>query len=417
MNEEQPNESIFVLLLEDDYVDARVVKRALMNRPNLGENERFEVKDCESLAAALAAIRVSKPDVILSDINLPDSRGKETISRILEIANGVPIIALTGVDDNDFALDLVRIGAADFICKSDFSENALVRAIRYAVQRKMMARQLEESLRHKQETLAMQALAEKFKLAKNQAELANHAKSEFLANMSHELRTPLHGILSFGRLGTRRFEKVPREKLKGYFEQIVQSGETLLDLLNDLLDLSKLEAGAVGIEMEPVNIQQRLISQLNGFQSLANDKNLEFQFACPEKPPVIHADARRFDQVIRNLLSNAIKFSPSRGVIEVRVEPECDWVLIRVLDQGPGIPEGELDAIFDKFIQSSNTKTLAGGTGLGLAITREIVGQHGGSISAVNRDPQGTEFQVRMPSKRCEVPAPNSAESFQAIEL
>jgi signal transduction histidine kinase len=229
------------------------------------------------------------------------------------------------------------------------------------------------------------------------ANAASEAKSLFLANMSHEIRTPLHGILSFARFGIRKSESATREKLLGYFNSIETSGSTLLSLLDDLLDLSKLESGVLELERSPTDLRQVVQLVADEFSSLFRERNLVFRWSVPDRPIDACVDAQRLKQVIRNLLSNASRFSPEGGTIAVEMDASPDLARIIVRDEGPGIPADELETVFDKFIQSSYTKTGAGGTGLGLSICAEIVDAHDGRIWAENNDEEGASFTIELP--------------------
>ena len=395
---------MLIMLIEDDPVDARRVRRALSG--TIGSKwlpDGFEIRHHETLRTALDELSQAEPmpDIILSDLNLHDSHGQETISQILAVAGEIPVLALTGMDDEKTALDLVRLGAADFICKSDSTGDSLGRSIRYAMQRTAFQQKLAESQQRHQQAEAKAALADDFKIAKEKAEEANRAKSEFLANMSHELRTPLHGILSFGRLGVARLETASKEKISTYFQQVVTSGEVLLHLLNDLLDLSKLEAGHMELNLELTDLNERIDAQVSAVHGIAIDKQitLEIRQADDRPLPKIFVDSNHIDKVIRNLLSNALKFSPENSRVDIETRVDKTHVVIRVLDEGPGVPDEECDSIFDKFTQASSTKSNAGGTGLGLSISRELVLQHDGSIRMKNRPDGGAEFEIRLPLK------------------
>ncbi len=240
--------------------------------------------------------------------------------------------------------------------------------------------------------------------AKDAAEAANLAKSEFLANMSHELRTPMHAIMSFARIGHERAISATPDKLKRYFENIDGSAARLTRLLNDLLDLSKIEAGKMQFDLEAAGLTVHTKIIVDELSALAAKRALSIRLQAQEPLPAVQIDPARFGQAVRNLIGNAIKFSPPASVIDVNITTLAgqlglgDALLLSVADRGPGIPEGELGAVFDKFVQSSKTKTGAGGTGLGLAITREIITAHGGQVWAANRPGGGAIFTIRVPA-------------------
>ncbi len=246
--------------------------------------------------------------------------------------------------------------------------------------------------------------------AKEAAEKANLAKSEFLANMSHELRTPMHSVLSYSSMGIKKLHKATPDKLGSYFERINSNGTRLLRLLDDLLDLSKLEAGKMQIKPAEHKLLTTLKECVSQFEPVAKDKNIVIKVIDTSENCQAHYDEARVMQVINNLLSNAIKFSPSDSQITVSIKEDemivghrktdhktAPALTLSVVDQGMGIPEDELESVFDKFIQSSKTKSDAGGTGLGLAISKEIVEAHGGHIMAQSTDRGGAEFIVTLP--------------------
>lgn len=225
-------------------------------------------------------------------------------------------------------------------------------------------------------------LVEAYKAAKEAAEQANRAKSVFLANMSHELRTPMHGILSYARFGQQKVGTATNEKLLQYFNEIYDSGSRLLFLLNDLLDLTKLESGKIEYVMAHGDLMATADLVVSEMSAMASERGLKLTI---KRDPGLFSgdfDVTYIAQVLRNLVSNAIKFSDPNTSINIEVLQSPDRLTCRVTNQGIGIPEDELETIFDKFVQSSKTKHGGGGTGLGLAISREIINQHNGTIWA-----------------------------------
>jgi len=237
---------------------------------------------------------------------------------------------------------------------------------------------------------------------REKAESANHAKSEFLANMSHELRTPMHAILGFSSLGGSKVSSAHNEKISGYFLRINESGQRLLYLLNDLLDLSKLEAGRMDFNFQVNNLQTSIDVVVQELAPLFMERSLTVDIEPASTSTIAEYDNEKIDQVIRNLLSNAIKFTPNNMSVMIYFEEsvlseskddesrvEISAISVSIVDQGTGIPEDELETVFEKFVQSTKTDTGAGGTGLGLTISKEIIEGHNGTISAVNSSGEG----------------------------
>jgi len=231
---------------------------------------------------------------------------------------------------------------------------------------------------------------------------ANRLKSEFLANVSHELRTPLTSIIGFAEL-LRDASAVPDqanpEKVKRFCNNILTSGRMLLDLINNLLDLAKIEAGKMKLHRTRFPLAD-ICEAVNDFtKPLADKKGLHINLTLPDNPPVMHSDAGKLQQIFYNLLSNAIKFTPPQGRIDVQVEGDGeDFVNLKVRDTGPGIAVELHDQIFEKFRQLDGSVTREfGGTGLGLAISRDLATIMGGTLTIKSEEGKGAEFTLRLP--------------------
>ena len=246
-----------------------------------------------------------------------------------------------------------------------------------------------------------------YKRAKLKAEESDKLKSEFLANVSHELRTPMHAILHYSKKGQNQNGQITDEKNQHYFRQIRLAAERLMRFLDNLLDLSSLEAKKMAFKKEEIDALHLLEEVLLELQPLYKEKNLDISIKKPKIQTKIVCDAGKLAQVFENLLSNAIRFSPSGGMISVLFsnnsirsgKNSVPALKVTICDQGVGIPEEELISIFDKFTQSTRTKSASGGTGLGLAICKEIIEGQKGRIWAENNPEKGATFKFILPYK------------------
>jgi signal transduction histidine kinase len=230
------------------------------------------------------------------------------------------------------------------------------------------------------------------------AEASAH-KSRFLANMSHELRTPLNAILGYTELIQDAVYGEPPEKMMAVLERISRNGKHLLGLINDVLDLSKIEAGQLVLALEDYSLKDVVHGVYGAVETLAASKKLAFKVDMPKDLPAGRGDERRLTQVLLNLVGNAIKFT-DQGEITIKASAENGDYRLAVRDTGPGISEADQQKLFQEFSQADNSITKAkGGTGLGLAISKRIIEMHGGRIWVESTPGQGSTFSLTLPIK------------------
>lgn len=231
-------------------------------------------------------------------------------------------------------------------------------------------------------------------------EKANRAKDQFLSGMSHELRSPLHTVLGFSELLGEELCGTLNEKQRRFVDNIHNDAQHLLALINEILDLSKIEAGRLELKRERIDPSAVIEEVVFSMRPRAEAKSIYIEKNI-EAPPTLIADPLRFKQILLNLLSNSIKFTPEGGQIHIEVKMNVEAVTISVTDTGIGIPKEEHSAVFDKFHQIGN-KGISEGTGLGLAITKALVEQHGGSISLDSQPGKGSCFTFTIPADDAE---------------
>ena len=234
-----------------------------------------------------------------------------------------------------------------------------------------------------------------------QLEVANKHKSEFLANMSHELRTPLNAIIGFSEVLSERMFGEINEKQADYLKDIHESGRHLLSLINDILDLSKIEAGRMDLELSSFDLPAALSNAMTLVRERAQRHGIALSLEVDKRLGAFQADERKFKQIVLNLLSNAVKFTPDGGRVAVSAKQDTTCVEIAVKDTGIGIAPEDQAAVFEEFKQVGRDYTKkAEGTGLGLTLTKRFVELHGGAISLESALGKGSTFTITLPVRQ-----------------
>ena len=258
-------------------------------------------------------------------------------------------------------------------------------------------RLMEELAARKRAEAALQQAKEALEAKSRELEAASRHKSEFLANMSHELRTPLNAIIGFSEVLADEMFGAINEKQAEYLRDILDSGRHLLSLINDILDLSKIEAGHMELELTDFDLPGAIENALVLVRERANRRGIALQRTIDDRLGTIRADERKVKQVLLNLLSNASKFTPEGGRIDVRAAVHNDLAQISVADTGIGIAPQDQEAVFEEFRQVGPATTNVEGTGLGLALARKFIELHGGRIWVQSQVGVGSTFTFTLP--------------------
>jgi len=321
-------------------------------------------------------------DIVLTDVNMPRMDGIEMSKEIKELNESQNIIILSAHNEGPVLQKLINIQVRNFMLKP----------VDANVFQKVTSSVLE-SIHHKRELEKMTIQLEE---AKKEAEQASAYKSQFLANMSHEIRTPLNAIVGFITLLQ---EKEDNEQKLKYLRIIKNSSDSLLQIINDILDISKIESGKLSIEPYNFNPYKDLIEMAELFQAKAAEKNIRLTIKYNKNiPEVLYSDLLRIKQIFSNLLSNAIKFTPENSQVKAIIWYKDGNLNILVKDYGIGISEDKQKSIFEPFTQADgSTVRKYGGTGLGLTISLELANLLGGTITLKSKEGKGSSFKLSIP--------------------
>lgn len=403
-----------ILVVDDTRLSLRLLSKML-------SDHGYSVRPALNGTRALSNARSDPPDLILLDIVMPEMDGYAVCKELKadERTRDIPVIFISSLDEIFDKVKAFSIGGVDYVSKTSQPQEILARVRTHLSLRNLQKRLEEknselrkeiEERKRMEETL--KKAQEELRQAKEAAEAANLAKSAFLASMSHELRTPLNAILGFSQLMARGRKLHPeyRENL----DIIIRSGEHLLSLINDVLDMSKIEAGRISLNEQNFDLWQLLEDLEDMFRLRAEEKNLELFFDIgSDVPRYVRTDELRLRQVLINLLSNAVKFTHT-GSVTVRVNSEqrivnCEQRTVNseeqqttdtpptlhfeVEDTGSGISPDELKTVFDAFVQTRAGQESQEGTGLGLSISRKFVEMMGGDMSVSSSPGRGSLFR------------------------
>ncbi|MEQ8615563.1 MAG: response regulator [Lacipirellulaceae bacterium] len=373
-----------ILLIDDDTADAFVTRESLSRV----DSRRYEIEHAVSLRDAKTRLENFDYDVILLDLNLPESRGIDTLRQLKGIClSDTPVIVLTGLDDEEAALQLLADGAADFISKKDMRSETLSRSIQYTLRRQHLLVELQS---------ANKMLSEK---NNRLAQLYNTAQ-QFVDNVSHEFRTPLTVIREFTSIVRDGLDGPVTERQAEHLEKVLYRTDDLSLMVDDMLDISKLEAGLLAVWRRPCSVEE-LINNVEGMiSSRAKSRGIEFSVDLQVDLPEVYCDEEKARRVLINLAINAIKFTSKGGRVQIwaKQAEESSDIVLGVTDTGAGISKENLESIFGRFRQvDSGIHSSTKGFGLGLSIARELVDLNLGEIDVQSEVGKGSTFSFTLP--------------------
>jgi sigma-B regulation protein RsbU (phosphoserine phosphatase) len=362
-----------VLLIEDNPGDADLVRLRLVEGKSL-----VEVTCVDRLADGIASLGLHPPSLVLLDLNLPDSHGAETFRTVMAHSPDVPVVILSGQDDEALALKAVHQGVQDYLIKGDITSKQLERAMRYAVERQALLRSLEIT-------------------RKQQLEF----KNQFLSHVSHELRTPLTCIHQYVTILLDGLAGPMAPEQSDHLKTVLKSVNQLHAMIRDLLEATRAESGKIRVEPRCISIGELVQQAVTMMRPIAGERQVGIEIGLDNRIPLVHADPDRILEVLINLTDNAIKFTSPEGSVMVKacmVEADEDAVYVSVTDTGRGISPDAKALIFERLYQDpeliDNNRT---GLGLGLFICRELVKLHGGKIWVASEPGQGSTFTFTLP--------------------
>lgn len=362
-----------VLLIEDNPGDAKLIQFRLSET-----DRKYNIQTIDRLELACDFLKKSRFDVILLDLGLPDSQGLDTFNKLYEHEKNIPIVILSGINDEKRSMQSVSLGAQDYLAKSFADTQLLIRTINHAIERHKLLCKLKNA-EDEQTRLTI--------------------RHQFMAKATHELRTPLVSIKGYiefiisGKLGSYP------ERQKTCLQAVSRNTNRLIALVNDILDIRLIESEKYHVNIKSFDIEKTLDMCIKEVQPFLDEKNQNIETKSTLESPLIKADEVRITQTIINLLSNAIKFSPENSKITIRILNLEDTIKFEVIDQGIGIKEEDLERVFDPFTDIKKPSYYSG-SGLGLNVSKLIIEAHGGKIWGQSAgEGKGSTFIFTLPQK------------------
>src|SRR5450755_3798915 len=367
------HEPTHVLLIEDNPGDADLVRLRLVE----GKSD-VHVNCVPRLSDALACLDAQTPTLVLLDLNLPDSHGAETFRRIMQKAPNVPVVILSGQDDEALAIKAVHQGVQDYQVKGDITSKQLERALRYAVER--------QGLLHALDVTRQQQL---------------EFKNQFLSHVSHELRTPLTCIHQYVTLLLDGLAGPIAPDQADHLKTVLKSVNQLHAMIRDLLEATRADSGKLRIEPRCIDIGELIRQAVAMMRPTAAEKQIGLDVALDPTVRLVYADPDRTLEVLINLIDNGVKFTPANGTVIVKasmVETDPTAVYLSVIDSGRGIPAESIQRVFERLYQDPDAiDGNRAGLGLGLYIAKEIVTLHGGRMWVASEPGSGSTFSFTLP--------------------